>query len=169
MFPNKRISAIVFKKPNYSSAGVSYNTQDGNFYQNDKYFADHEDALFLLFFHDDLEVCNPLGCTVVDMFYYSTGNMCPKFRSKWCSIRFMAIANTSIVKKYGMNAILRPIINNLHLLYKGYRMEINSWERVICGKVLTCNRNTEISDKQGPLKESVFFGDERHKLKNKAS
>ena len=37
-------------------------------------------------------------------------------RSKHCAVRLLGIANAKLVKKYGHNAILRPIIEDIHKL-----------------------------------------------------
>ena len=59
-----------------------YDICDGSIFQNDNYFKDHPDALVIILYHDELEVCNPLGSKAgihkVDMFYYTLA----KFHSK---------------------------------------------------------------------------------------
>ena len=101
---NERISTMVLKKPNSCNDGVFFDIHDGNFYRSDgyMYFHNHENALSLIVYHDELEVCNPLGSNAsthkVDMFYYTISNICPKLRSRRCAIRLLAIANVALVK-----------------------------------------------------------------------
>lgn len=54
--------------------------------------------------HDSLYTCQ-LGA-----FYFTIGNIHPKVRSK---ISVLAVVKSTHLKKYGMNAILRPIIDDV--------------------------------------------------------
>ena len=81
-------------------------------------FKEHPDALVIILYHDELEICNPLGSKAgthkVDMFYYTLANFGPKFRSKLTAVRLLAIVNATYVKKYGIDCILETNINILH-------------------------------------------------------
>ena len=115
-------------------------------YQSDEYFKEHKDALMIVLYHDELEVCNSLGSKAgvhkVDMFYYLVANLDPKFRSKHCAIRLSAIANATLVKKYGIESILQPVIRDLPQLYNGVIMNVNGIERAVYGKVVMCAGDT---------------------------
>ena len=103
-------------------------------------------------------MCNPLGSNAgvqkLDMYYYTIANLCPKFRSKHCAIHLFAIANADLVKKYGINIIMQPLVDNLNILYRGCNMEFNSVEKVIYGKVL-CAGDTLGQHCWGGYKEGV--------------
>ena len=66
----------------------------------------------MVIYHDDLEVCNPLGSKAgkykIEMFYYTFGNMDPKFQSKHCAISLLAIYNTEfgMIKKCDIDKVL---------------------------------------------------------------
>ncbi len=47
------------------------------------------------------------------MFYFTLGNISPKFRSRVNAIKLLAIAKTSVIKKYSMNTVLSPIITDI--------------------------------------------------------
>ena len=94
--------------------------------------------IFLYF--DELELCNPLGSKrsihkigaykpcipdnfVLDIsflcagaFYFTLGNISPKYRSKLKSIQLLALVKNSLIKKYGMNSVLEPIVKDLKAL-----------------------------------------------------
>ena len=76
------------------------------------------------------------------MYYYTIGNLNPKFRSKICAIRLLAIVNAKFLKTYEIQKILDPIIDDLEKLYDGYQMEINGNRFEIFGKVMLCSGNT---------------------------
>jgi len=50
------------------------------------------------------------------LFYYNIRNVRPRHRSKLSSIRLLAITYRSHIKKYGMNAILQPIVDDVKKL-----------------------------------------------------
>ena len=126
LLSNERISAIILREPTPCQPGLFYDICDGEVYQ------EHKDALMIVFYHDELKVCNPLGSKAgvhkVDMFYYSVANLDPKFHSKHCAIRLLAIANATLVKKYGIESILQPVIRDLSQLYNGVIMNVNGIE-----------------------------------------
>ena len=104
-------------------------------------------------------MCNPLGSNAgvhkLDMYYYTIANLSPKFRSKRCAVHLFAIANADLVKKYGIDTIMKPLVDDLNMLYKGYKMEINGVEKVIHGKVLICAGDTLGQHYWGGYKEGV--------------
>lgn len=50
------------------------------------------------------------------MFYYQLANIYPEYRSKLKSIHFVAIVENKYLKKYGIDMILKPFIDELNLL-----------------------------------------------------
>lgn len=87
---------------------------------------------FKSFYHDDLEVCNPLGSRrkihkisnsmlismIIDpfvmcigIFYFTLGNVRPKYRSKLSTIQLVAIVKHKYLSVYGMDAVLRPFVD----------------------------------------------------------
>ena len=98
---------------------------------------EHEDAVQIIIYHDAVEVCNPLGSHAgihkLDMFYYTLGNLSPKLRSKHCAVRLLGIANSQVVKKYGHNAILKPIIEDVQKLENCCHFVIDGEEKLLFG------------------------------------
>ncbi len=52
----------------------------------------------------------------IGIFYYILGNIQPKFRSKLSSIQLVAIVKTPTLNMYGMDAVLRPFVDDLKKL-----------------------------------------------------
>ena len=96
-------------------------------------------SLQILLYYDDVEVCNPLGSSrvkhklgtmkvviqspfvkylifVTGMFYFSVGNIRPRFRSKIKTIQLLAVCKQKLIKKYSMNAVLRPLVKDIKKL-----------------------------------------------------
>ena len=47
------------------------------------------------------------------MFYFTLGNLSPKFRSKLSAIQLVGIVKTTVLAIYGMDAVLQPIVDDL--------------------------------------------------------
>ena len=120
LLSNKRIRSMLLKSPNFSGPGTYYDICDGSLFKSDIFFKTNPKALMIILYHDEVEICNPLGSKSgkhkLDMYYYVIGNLSPKFRSKHCAVRLLAIVNANIVKKYGVNEILKPIVKVSHEL-----------------------------------------------------
>ena len=116
-FGNKRTTSMILKTPTLSPEGVFYDICDDYVYRYGPYFQMHKSGLIIILYHDELEVCNPLESNAVthkvDMYYYTLGNLNPKFRSKICAIRLLAIVKSKFVKTYGIQKILHLIIDDL--------------------------------------------------------
>lgn len=158
---NRRIRTLILRKPTLSEPGVYYDICDGAIYRNDNYFKEHPDALMVILDHDEVEVCNPLGSKrtkhKVDMYYYSIANLNPKFRSKHCSVRLLAIANAKLVKKYGIEKIMDPIINDLCKLHNGIQLIYDTEIFNVFGKVILCAGDTLGQQYLGGFKEGKQF------------
>ena len=50
------------------------------------------------------------------MFYFQLANLHPEYRSKLKSINLLAIVESRYLKKYGMDVILAPLIEELKTL-----------------------------------------------------
>ena len=91
-------------------------------FQHHPLFATHPSALQILFYFDDVEVCNPLGSKTkthkLSFFYFNLGNLSPKLRSKLSGIQLLAISKHKLVGEYGMDAVLQPIIDDLKKLVR---------------------------------------------------
>ena len=80
------------------------------------------DSLILVLYHDEVEICNPLGshATIhkLDQYYYTIANLEPQYRSKHAAVRLLSVVNAKLVKKYGVEQILRPalILNSLYFV-----------------------------------------------------
>ena len=48
--------------------------------------------------------------------YYTLGNISPKYRSQQDAIQLLAIATYPVIKKYGIDAILAPFLDELQYL-----------------------------------------------------
>ena len=54
------------------------------------------------------------------LFYFILGNLLPMFRSKLRRINLAAIAKCEQIKKYGINAVLKPIMEDIKKLVSSF-------------------------------------------------
>ena len=52
----------------------------------------------------------------VGFFYFTVGNVSPKYRSLLKAINLVALIKRKWIKQYSMNAILEPIVNDIKKL-----------------------------------------------------
>ena len=111
---------------------------DGEQYQEHPLFQNDPCAIQVRLYYDNLEVCNALGsktkkhklgnnnqdyivvklnlCTLIGLFYYTIGNIDPKFRSAIHTIQLVAVVKTTLISKYGINQILKPFMDEINVL-----------------------------------------------------
>ena len=89
-------------------------------------------------YFDELEICNPLGSKAkihklglfdykyacyeififTGSFYFTLGNLSPKYRSKLSSIHLISLVKSTLISVYGMDAILKPFIEDMKKLVR---------------------------------------------------
>ena len=56
---------------------------------------------------------------LVGLIYYSLGNLHPKYRSPLKGIQLLSVTYYSLIEKYGIDAILEPIVADVKSLKEG--------------------------------------------------
>lgn len=60
------------------------------------------------------------------LFYFTLGNIIPKYRSSLKSIYLLGVVKSSIVSEYGFAPILKPFIDDVnHLAVSGFGSKVN--------------------------------------------
>ena len=159
LLSNQKIAYIITSLPHSCKDGILFDICDGQLFKNNRIFQDHPNALQIILYHDEVELCNPLGTHVgrhkIDLYYYTLGNISPKHRSKLCAIRLLAIVKAEDVSKYGQNDILTPIVNDLHTLANGHTFIIDGKPVELFGAVMSCLGDTEGQHQWGGFKVKV--------------
>ena len=84
---------------------------------------------------DEIQLCNPIGPynhKVVQV-YFSLGNIPGKFRSRYHSINLLAIFHNDQVELFGLDEILRPIVEAITQLKDGVEFEVNGKKETFYG------------------------------------
>lgn len=93
---------------------------DGLYFKEHLFFREHPDALRLHLYEDEFEIVNPLGSKRTKhklcAFYYTVGNLSGKYRSQLKHIHLALLVRYSHVKQFGIDMILKPMIEDLQQL-----------------------------------------------------
>ena len=102
------------------SDGLISDYCDGSLYQSHNLFKTRKDALQLVLYFDEIEVCNPLGAQrgihKLGMFYYMIANLRPELRSTHRSIQLVACVTCPNLQKYGFEPVLEPFLKDVKKL-----------------------------------------------------
>ncbi len=128
------VAAIVsdpgFKNYGYSaddsvSKEVLKDVKDGSAWTENPYFQQNKDALSLLFYSDELEVCNPLGPSKgvhkVLHIYFTIADIPKEVRSKTENF-FLALSVRSKDLKENRLAVYKPLLDDLLKLEQGVQV-----------------------------------------------
>ena len=93
-------------------------------------FSAEKSALQIDFYSEDFQVVNPLGSKVLKYklrtFYFTLGNISPKYRSKLEMIQLLILCKNCVMKKYGFIHVVQRLVDDLHSLETdGLEFEIN--------------------------------------------
>lgn len=96
--------------------------------------SDHElflcdlQSLKIVLYYDDVEITNESTKRKhkLALFYYQLANIYPEYRSKLKSIQLVAIVEHRYLKKYGLDVIVKPFVEELKVLGRdlGYHFKI---------------------------------------------
>ena len=156
---NNRIREMVLSNPRMTPEGFFFDLYDGQIV-NENQSLTHGD-LSLLLYYDEIDICNPLGSKAgvhkMSMFYYSFANVDIKFRSKLEAIRLLAVAESRLVKKYGVDKILEPFISDMIALSNGVDMMFDKEIKTIKAHLIAVLGDTPACHSLGGFKEGVGF------------
>ncbi|XP_072045638.1 uncharacterized protein [Amphiura filiformis] len=116
--PGMMESILSYQKVGEDNILESY--RDGQFYKD--FFDEENELIFpLLVYSDDFEPANPLGSRrgkhKLAAFYIQFLNIPQKKQSRLDNILLVALAETTRVAKYGIDDILKVLVNDLEKLY----------------------------------------------------
>ncbi|XP_051797996.1 uncharacterized protein LOC110970637 [Acanthochromis polyacanthus] len=141
--------------------GYLCDIMDGELMRTHPLFSTRPSALQIIVYSDEIEICNPLGSHTsknkLIMFYYTLGNINPKYRSKLASIRLLAMANVNDLSDYGVDKILERLHEDLVKLYNGVKIQTEGGELEIFGAVVSICGDTLAQHELCGFKEGVGF------------
>ena len=106
--------------PYFHDDQLVQDVRDGDCFRGNKYFSDNPDAVPLILFADELEVCNPLGAGKtkhkINCTYFSTFQIQPALRSKVNPIQLVSLVTSKVWKKHGNHLCNERLIEDLKVL-----------------------------------------------------
>lgn len=161
LLSNDEMATVLLQKPKFSREGVFYDIFDGSFFKNSQY-SDREEPVFtILLFQDGVGLCNPIGNrnTKHNMvnFYWTLCNIPPKYRSKLSAINLLISVNKIKLNKYGFEAVMKPFLDDMDKLFRGYFFTINGKEQLCFGNVILCIGDNEGQHQIGGFKVGIGF------------
>lgn len=135
--------------------------KDGAYFRQHTVFmnADKKKLLALQLYFDEFEVCNPLGSKrgkhKVLAGYLTIFNGSPKCRSKLSDKCLVLLAKASLVKKFGLQEIMKPLLADLH------ELEVNGvalGEEIVKGSLLYLSGDNLSSHEFGAFRTCFSSG-----------
>ena len=160
LLENDEVASKIILSPQDSSGSILKTVTDGDFYKNDDFFCKNENSLAIHFYYDDVGFTNPCRTSSSKhkyaMFYWTLGNIPPEYRSHQNSMMLLGITKTSVLKKYGLKAILQPFLKDIKILQTtGVTISVNGQNKILKGSVLFAVGDTPAQGLLGGFKESV--------------
>ena len=133
---------------------------DGSVYKNHDVFSSSPEAIQIVCYYDEIEIANPLGAYVkkhkVGVVFFTLANIRPEFRSRLTAINLAIVVKYTNVEKYGINEILKPLVQDLNVLSsRGIDVTTNNVTRNYKGALLAFVADTAASHLVGGFKKSV--------------
>lgn len=149
------------ENPKPHKSGIYRTVLDGSYYRENDFFCNHNNALAVILYYDDLGIANPLGAASksqkLSVFYWTLGNIYPEFRSSKNAIQLYAILKTEYLKKPGaLKKVLEPFIKDIvKLENEGITINVGTETKNFKGSLLFCAGDTPAAALLGGFKESV--------------
>lgn len=104
--------------------GIFASVEDGSRYKNDTWWKFNDESFHIKLYSDEVDMCDGLGSKSSGqqkllMIYCSLTDLDPIHQSQLLFQFLVGIARSEDLKRYGMNKILRPIVNDIKLLEEG--------------------------------------------------
>ncbi|XP_071812827.1 uncharacterized protein [Apostichopus japonicus] len=140
MLLNAEILAHVINGHSSRDPDIMMDYCDGAKFKCSRLFQIHSTAIQIHLYVDDFEVVNPLGTYTgthkVNAMYMFIGNVEPKYRSSVNHIQLVWLCKSSLMKKYGLDTIIKPLMDDLNILEEhGIQVNVHGVEHKFYGSV----------------------------------
>lgn len=117
---NTNFLLVIEKTKKSDNKNILKSYLDSKDFEENLFIKKYPTAIRLNLYYDDIEVANPLGSKAtfhkLAVFYFTIQNFPPQLNSCLNNIFLLAVAYTEDIKKYGINKILKPLVDDLKLL-----------------------------------------------------
>ena len=142
--------------------GVLSRFEDGSAFKDSIFFKDHPNAIQLHLYIDEVQITDPVGKKVFKnkmvFVYFTIGNLEPKYRSCLKHIHLLSIFPNRHVESYGLNFLLKPIVEEIKLLEDGVDMMIHGTMIKVYGTLAVLTADNLASHAVGGFKAGFAKG-----------
>jgi hypothetical protein len=136
--------------------------EDGTAYKDSSFFQRHSKALQIHLYLDEFTVVDPLSSKVLKnklvFVYFTIGNLPLKFRTCLKHIHLVSIFLNLHVKLYGLNFLLKPIVDELKSLEQGVEIILHGKLEVLYGTLALFTADNLASHEVGGFKKGFARG-----------
>jgi hypothetical protein len=162
LMDNSVIEHLETFRPRIHNDDIIEDFCDGSTFRNHPLFSQDPEALQIIGYYDELEVCNPLGSHIkkhkVGIVFFTLGNIHPRFRSTFRAINLAIVATKPVLEKHGIDAVLQPFYEDCNKLAKtGVSICVKGANRVFKGALLAFLADNLASNELGGFKLSFSF------------
>lgn len=148
--------------PRQTPSSILTDFCDGELFQTHLLFSTDPYALQIVGYYDELEIVNPIGSYVkkhkLGCLFFFLANVRPQYRSTLKAINLVAVAKQEDIIENGLDAFLRPFVEDLKSLYcDGITVCIGAEERTLCGGLIAFLADNLAAHALGGFKESMSF------------
>lgn len=157
----KDVHRQVFGEKTHIS-GVFSRFEDGSAFRDSPFFQAHPKALQIHLYLDEVQIVDAIGKKVFKnkmvFVYFTIGNLESKYRSCLNHIHLLAIFPNRHVASYGLNLLLKPIIDEIKLLEDGVDMVIHEETIKVYGTLAVLTADNLASHAVGGFKAGFSKG-----------
>lgn len=149
-------------KVRISSDGILRDYCDGQIFKEHPVFQRDQNALQIVVYYDEIELCNPLGSSnkkhKVGCIFLSLGNLHPNMRSSLDSMFLVAVGSSKVINKHGINEFLKVFVKDINELSQtGVHVEFNNESKHYNIALLAFLADNLAAHQLGGFKESMSF------------
>jgi hypothetical protein len=147
---------VFSDKTRLGRTGFLCRYEDGTSFRENQLFIQHPHALQIHLYLDEVQLCDALGSKVFNnklvFVYFTIGNLEMRCRSTFNQIHLLSIFFNHQVDKFGMNVLLKPIVDELKKLEQGIVIVIKRVPHTIFGTLAILTADNLASHAVGGFK-----------------
>lgn len=159
LLSNKQVREMLFRNIQSSENSIK-DFFDGNYFK-ENFGVVGVNTLYLFVYYDDVELAAVPGSKsqAYSFFYWGLANYPPELRSNLKAINLLAVAKKSVVREFGIAAVLNDFLETIKEMQTpdGIVINIGGTETRINGHLLFLMGDTPAAQLMGGFKEGVNF------------
>lgn len=147
---------LAVHKPKEKKNGHLFHFEDGEAFKINPFFQDFNEALQIHVYIDEVGMTSDRGNrskkNKLVYVYGALGNLEPKHRSTFKSMFLLSIFHNTLMARFGLNVLLRPLVTDLKDLENGVSMKIGMNSQIVRGTLVAIIADNLASHQIGGFK-----------------